>query len=629
MSHDCHLIFYEREHHARIVEWLAANPSAGGYCLPLEDDLGFLDFEPRFKTVRIWEYIGVQDLASIDRLGLEIAHNWYRRDGSDPSRLRLLSLGQLIEHPVMLFAVNRIKPLVLLPKLVRALEINRLVVFGGDSVWERAAQIIAGPENLCITRLTGDKSAKPPSVAKPSKVVRQPFWNRHRMYSWACAIQARIHSALCRFESEQPEVAVVASGRTVPVIRRILQRSDFRMRILAEGALGDLASLAFRNASRLGLVFVPPSTKAQISDEELRGPLAALDNAIAAAGLPGLTELVREDSRPWLRNQMLQAARWEASAFEYLRSITARLLIVLQDFQGAQRALALAARTKGIRCLTQQHGAIGFYPYFVAPVCDYVSVWSRKWSKWFTDDLGVEPERIRVISEPLYEKHVVSSGSRPDSTWRLKQGIPPDPALVLYAFQPNPPISAFSHPAAGELAAMDACAELGRLERVWTILKMHPSWPAEVARQIVSCSKAANVTVLVETNNFELLQNVDVVVTRTSTLAFEAALLGVPVVALDSPPPGSIRERNPFLTGDFALVASTAQEAAALTRRLISDPEFRSAVCRRQQENLPTYLDRNADLIDWLRDTLGPQATAKLSLLGRSNHESLVKQELT
>ena len=447
-------------------------------------------------------------------------------------------------------------------------------------------------------------------------IIWNYFWNRERVYSWACTLQGYLHSAGALLSRPRPEVAIVASGRTLPLVRRILQRSALRVRVLADGALAQFAGFALGRPSRIGLIFVPPGpASAVIPERDLQRLAAAFDAAVARAGVNGLAQLVQSETGPWLRSQLSKAFDWEALAFRYLEAMKARLLVVLQDFQGQQRALALAARQLGIRCLTQQHGAVGFYPHFVSPISDYVSVWSQKWAPWFTEDLGVEPARIRVLTEPLYEQHVPANGSQPDPSWRRQHGIPPDHKLVLYAFQPNPPVSAFSHPAASELAALEACAALGRLPKVWTVLKMHPGWPDEVGQQIARYSGAKALTVLVRADNFRLLQNVDVVLTRTSTLAFEAALLGVPVVALDLPPIGIKPGRNPFVTGDFTLVAATAQEAASLTERLLFDAEFRSSVCAHQQRNLPAYFDRKSDVVDWLRDVLdnSPQATWQTS----------------
>ncbi len=600
MAQNRYLVLCDRKHHAAVAAWLAANPAAEGYGLPVDDDLGFLEFEARLRMVHIWDYISSAELVEIDRMALEIAHTWYRTEDGDISRFSRISLGGVIKHPVMLFLVNRIKPLVVLPKLFTALELTHVVLFGTGSPWERAALALGQSGKLTVVQ------AGEPAEATAAKALASPRKNREWLYSLVCGLQERLHRMFSWLGRGRPEVAVVASSRTASLIRRILRQSDFRVRILVEGSLAEVAAAAFRHLARVSLTYVPPNAvDPAFTDKTFERATQALAGRIAQAGVPGLAELTREEAGPWLRSQLTRAARWEAVAFRHLASVNGRLLVVLQDFQGFQRALVAAAQTKSIRCLTQQHGAVGFYPHFVAPICDYVSVWSRKWAAWFTEDLRVDPARIRVITEPLYVRHIAANGSRPDLEWRRENHIPAEHKIVLYVYQPNPPISSLSHAASAEWLAAQTCAALSKAPGVHVLLKMHPSWPSETSRQIAAAANAGNLSVMVRADNFRLLQNTDVVITRGSTLAFEAALLGVPVIMLDAPLQGANRHRNPFLTGGFALPASSNQEAVSLTERFLSDPEFRKDFCAQQQENVAAYLDRESDFVDWLRRELG------------------------
>jgi hypothetical protein len=306
---------------------------------------------------------------------------------------------------------------------------------------------------------------------------------------------------------------------------------------------------------------------------------------------------------PWSARAMDEAG----AALDVLRP---RVALTYAEAGGWGRALMLEARRRGIATAGLQHGFI-----------------YRTWLNYLHEGDEMEadasnpndagfPRPSKTLLFDDYarlhlERHghfpgeslIVTGSPRLDALVRAAAALTPaerTAALDGAGAGPSRPLLLFvaKYTQAQHVLAPLAAA-VARMPEVQLAIKTHPAEAPEAYREIAA--GCANIRVLPATAPLApLLSASRAVVTVNSTVALDAAVLGIPAVVIGLP-----NNLSPFVEAGVMAGAATAAEIEPLLRRILYDEGFRLHIAHAREEYLPRVgiasdgraADRSADAV--------------------------------
>jgi len=517
-----------------------------------DTDSLFERFDQNLVTKEVWDYFERNELARIDKTALEFAQSWYLWGEEDWSRHKGISVGEMIQYEVMTFFVASLRAVALNNRLFDRECIDEVIVFSIDSLYEQAACILARKRGLRITKIEGGST----SVATPTLLGKWRKW-ADKLRLWATSSVLRVNQgarfALLLRQNVQNTVLFVSPYRLLELIRKLTEDGGVYGKLITSGYVVEMlgAGLLFRK--NIEIDAIPRAVNALDSSAARTAALRIyqrlaprIDELLQSPAVSNIKELVRKKVSEFLLVEMTKAISQIAMLEGYLAKHKPNALVVVQDFCGIQRIAAALCKRDDVFTLVLQHGAVGFYPHFVAPISKRIGVWDTRWAKWYTENLGIKEDRIEVVGDPYYDRFLSVQEDLKKPALRRRYRLP-DKRIILYAHQYAPPISSLEFPRLDEYLAYVVCKEMAGEDDYWLVVKLRPGESCAKGWEIAKQAGAANVTVISKANNLSLLRACDLVLTRSSTMAFEGMLLDKPVAILNLPPRFRDNSLNPFL----------------------------------------------------------------------------------
>jgi CDP-Glycerol:Poly(glycerophosphate) glycerophosphotransferase len=197
------------------------------------------------------------------------------------------------------------------------------------------------------------------------------------------------------------------------------------------------------------------------------------------------------------------------------------VLVLGNDRWWVGQAFVRAAQKRGIATLLIQDGLAGDKATWWWISADHVAAFSPSFARMLTEH-GVSSHRITITGQPRYDSLCEKRRTRDVTSVRAARmtlGLRDADACFLLATQP--------HQDAERVAVgVKALLEVGGAH---VLLRPHPSEPSEKYDACLAAN-AGRVSLCAGIDIDELLCAADAVVTEFSTVALEAAILGVPVI---------------------------------------------------------------------------------------------------
>lgn len=339
---------------------------------------------------------------------------------------------------------------------------------------------------------------------------------------------------------------------------------------------------------------------------------ANITGFISADGLAGGRAVARNVSRWWpeIRARALGLPLLEELPPRMLEAVLERLrLVLLRDApswvvqsQAAHRALdayqpqvvvgthvygppiaplIIAARRRGIPRLCLQHGVIG-PRYLALPSLPYDE--QLVFGSYAADILkqtSPPQTRLTVTGHSLYDVAQTPPEPRPE-VLRLKEGVT---GLAVLCTQFNEAMF-YSEDNWWLQGVADACRKLG----MRLAMKLHPSeTPANVKLYEGLTEEDDDRVVLVRHGQWplsELLVACDMMITRDSTVVFEADLLDRPAITINL---SQWDEELPYADGGGALGVYHYENIEPAIGSVLSDPAIQAQLAARRPESLTAH----------------------------------------
>jgi hypothetical protein len=487
---------------------------------------------------------------------------------------------------------------------IRTAQPDRVLLLTGASAPERIARLIAQRDGL------------PVSVAAPWSV-----WGRLYAGAHAALFPREERMRLRQFLSH-PRRPVEAPPRTsAPRLLFVTCRPRHHLIV-------DPIIAAVRAAGAEALVVAVPNAEAEyqarlealrtagVPTSELtdhlpigetrrlatrrRGPLrAVLRRLVRSAefrerltwkGLP-----LAEVSAPFLARSLspalTAAALYQEAAFRALDAIAPDAVVITSNRRYPERALALAARARGIPCLVFSGTMMltrDRTPLF--DIGDRMLVMGEHLRERLVAEQGADPARIRVVGDPR------SNAARLVSPLALRAevyrdfGLAPERPLVVFISKYASLLFSAEEKAAYYRTMIEA---MRRLPPIHVIVKVHPNEQLDLLREQVAGWGWPEAILTRDYDIHRLFGAADVAVMVTSQAGFEAMALDCPVVAVQQA--GKDYEGGympPFVSAGVVCrvdMGDPSALAGALGRLLI-DPGARAALIGRARAFAAPFL---------------------------------------
>lgn len=610
------LLLYQAHYHKEFEKRKAILKDREIVAINLDEDVLFENLGKSVTFKEACDYFEFLELKKIDETALNLAKNWYISDGSDLSIYRDISVGEIIQYEMMTHFVAALKSLALVSKIIEKEKIDEIILFGPQTSYEKAALILAEHKGIKVTKFfpydnhvaRRKKRVKEKSLKKRLKVMGISFF---------ISVHEFIRRKLFPMAHQRKNVLIISPYRVLPLMRELAKEKDLFLAILVCGYIKDLFQNQFFGRKNVGLInrwplralLLKNDQAGQIS-QDIYGRLQKnIREKILETEIPGIWELIANDLPSFLTNKISGVIIDYKILDKYIIERKPNALIVVQDFKGIHRLAVALCNSRNIPTLVLQHGAVGFFPHFVSPIAKIVGIWGKKWANWFTDYLGVEEERIKVIGEPYYDAFLNNGEKFKRRDLLAKYGIPEGKKVILYPQSGKVLVSALEFPRLNEKLAYTLCKTLGNVKDYWMILKLRPGKPIHKGLRIVEQAGANNVAVISKTDNLKLLEVADLIITRGSTMAFEGMLLNKPVVVLNFRPRYRNSEFNPFLETAAVVKIDEEKDLLPAVERILSNPYIRESLARGRQEfmNEHFYSGENSSsksLVKYIKKTL-------------------------
>ena len=332
----------------------------------------------------------------------------------------------------------------------------------------------------------------------------------------------------------------------------------------------------------------------------LRGAACATSLRHGSVALEALVRPFASDAVTW----SLPIARlYVAAAARALDELAPQAVVIASDRRFAERALALAARARGIPTLLFWGASILARDRTNEfDVTDRVLVMGDHVAAALADQ-GVPRARIAVVGDP--RSNAASLVPRPELRREIAERFRLDPGrpLVILVSKYVSVLFSAEEKAALYRTVREAVRRAGGPNLV---VKVHPNEDLALLRRQVQEWGWPEATLTQDYDIHRLFRAADAAVMVTSMAGIEAMAMGCPVIAVQTPGKDFEGEYMPHYVTEQAVervdIGAPAAVAAALTR-LLEQPQARAALVARGRSFAARYLHPvDGRLADRIRD---------------------------
>lgn len=500
---------------------------------------------PRGATVRYYDEASFR--VDSDRLA-DASHHLATAWWPDPAQAPALTHGHVWLPEVLTIGRSIVMRLEVaealgaLEESIRAARPDRIVLLTGASIPERIGRLIAHRDGIPVrvhapwlpwTRLYAAAHA---ALFPREERMRVRQFLRHPRRPVAAPPRAgapRLLFVTCRPRHHlvvDPLVAAVrAAGAEAFVIGAPSDEAEYRARLETLRSAGVPASeltdhldaaearrlARRRRAASRGLrrLVRGAEYRARLTWKGL--PLAGVTGPFLARSLPRALEA---------------AALYQEAAFRALDALAPDAVVITSNRRYPERALALAARARGVPCLMFSGTMIltrDRTPLF--DVGDRMLVMGEHLRERLVAEQGVDPARVHVVGDPR------SNAARlvPSRDLRTQVcahfGLAPERPLVVFISKYASLLFSADEKAAYYRTMIEA---LRRLPQLHVIVKVHPNEHLDLLREQVAGWGWPNAILTRDYDIHRLFGAADAAVMVTSQAGFEAMALDCPVVAV-------------------------------------------------------------------------------------------------
>ena len=322
-----------------------------------------------------------------------------------------------------------------------------------------------------------------------------------------------------------------------------------------------------RDAARRAVRTLRPLSRRLVGAPAVRSPLDFL------------IEPYRRDTLRW---SLATARLYLEAAFRALDAHHPGAVVITSDRRMVDRALALAARRRGIPTLLYWGGAVlGRDRANLFDVADRVLVLGDHVRRVLTEQ-GVAPTRLVVLGDPRSDEVRRTPKETLRSQVFADLGLVPSRPLVVMISKYVSFLFSLDEKQAFYRTVRDATRALGGVN---VVVKAHPNHEnLEVLRNDLESLGWSEITLTREYDIQRLFGAADVALMVTSMAGIEAMALGCPVVAVQTPAKDFEGPGMPPYVSAGAVERVDAGDVEGLTRtlrRLLDDPGARTALAER------------------------------------------------
>ena len=515
------------------VTLLTARQLLGGARLPPDVKVCYFD-EESYKV----------DSGSLAKTTRDLATGWWPdRDAAPELSYRDVWLPDLltISRSIVL-RMEIVEPLGIIERVCRESDPGRVVALSGASIPERLARLLAerrglrfetaAPGMLLPRVLAAAMRALYPReerlrLRELTDVRREPVSapsppDAERVLCVTCRPRhhAVVDPLLLALRAVSVEGHVVAAPNPEPGFARSL--AGLRASGTPAGYLTDyLPREEARSLIRRYRPLLRTTWSRLARDPELSQRLALGAVPLARVAIPFLRDAVTRS--------LLSAVVVQEAAFRALDVVRPTAVVITSTRRVAERALALAARERGIPCVLFSGALLlGRDRYAFFDVADRILVIGAHLQRQLEREEGIAPELISVVGDP--RSNAARLEPRPRQAVAETFGL--DPARPLLVFVSK--YVSFLFSAEEKEAFYRTVLEgLRRCEsRPQVILKVHPNEDSGLVREQIRRWSWPAVPVTQEYDIHRLFAAADAAVMVTSMAGVEAMTLGCPVIAV-------------------------------------------------------------------------------------------------
>jgi UDP-N-acetylglucosamine 2-epimerase len=197
------------------------------------------------------------------------------------------------------------------------------------------------------------------------------------------------------------------------------------------------------------------------------------------------------------------------------------LLVVMNETTMLGGVAVALAKSKGIRTICIQHGAMGDDAADILPVTvDKILVWGNSTKKILVDS-HVPEEKIMITGPPQIDRKIIISDEEKKSIERI--GVNRNKRIVFLTTQPIPEMNDI---------VIEVCKAVKGIENTQLVIKMHPAeFSPDMYKKI---AKEVGIDAIITKDYlYPLIDACEVMVTSSSTVGIESLMLGKPVMTIN------------------------------------------------------------------------------------------------
>ena len=315
----------------------------------------------------------------------------------------------------------------------------------------------------------------------------------------------------------------------------------------------------------------------------------ALARALEWEGVP-LGSVARPIVRDTVQLTLPVAALFQEAAFRALDALAPRAVVITSNRRYAERALALAARARGVPCLLFSGTLLmGHDRYEFLDVADRLLVIGPHLREGIVREQAVSPSKIAVVGDPRSNAARMVEPARLRAEVVRDLGLAPDRPLVVFV---SKYVSRFFTVAEKEAFYRTMAAALPTLPPVNLVVKVHPN---ELEEFLVGQVRDWGLSAAVMTKSYDvhrLFGAADAAVMVTSMAGIEAMALGCPVIAVQAAGKSYEASMPPYVSEGVVerVTMGDAPALAAALRRMFDDAGARADLVRRGRAFASRYV---------------------------------------
>ncbi|MEK6973635.1 MAG: CDP-glycerol glycerophosphotransferase family protein [Nanoarchaeota archaeon] len=292
-----------------------------------------------------------------------------------------------------------------------------------------------------------------------------------------------------------------------------------------------------------------------------------------------LYEIVKEELNYIFRKHLIEAVFY----IEYFNSIytkyNVKAIVLASDVLRTGKTAAKTAELNKVASVTVQHGATGERAgrYGYLPISsDRFACWGKT-SKKALISYGGNEKKIVITGCPRYDSLIKKQGFRSKEEIYALFNLKPEDKIIVYATNVMPEQELMFT----NLAR--ACNELN----IKLVLALHPADKEEFYKNI--CSKN-NWSLLVNkdfSNLFSLISYSELLITKASTVAIEAMIIGKPIVTMNFT---TAPDRLPFAKLGAAIGVYKPEDLKSVISGILNDESTRKKLMKHAEAFLIDYI---------------------------------------